>query len=184
MIASFQNVANAMRQCVNIIEDYARASPSSVTQGREAMAQAQANMAQFELSIDPALSGDHTQLGAQVDTTKDQEPKVKAKRVKKPKDPAAPTKPPSTYLIFQNHLRDTIRREHPELQYSEVLSTISERWRNITPEEKKVSQRRLWIRVGLIGSFTPKSTTGRMQNSWSPTRRTRTSDSRNWTAPL
>lgn len=143
MIASFQNVANAMRQCVNIIEDYARASPSSATQSREAMAQAQADMAQFGLSIDPALSGDHTQLGSQVDTTKDQEPKVKAKRVKKPKDPAAPTKPPSTYLIFQNHLRDTIRREHPELQYSEVLSTISERWRNITPEEKKVSQRRL-----------------------------------------
>jgi hypothetical protein len=129
-----------MRQCVNVIEDYARVSPSSVGQSREVMAQAQANMNQFELSIDPALSGshNHAEQESEADPTKAKDDKVKVKRVKKPKDPNAPTKPPSAYIIYQNNIRKKLKDEQPNLTYPEVLQEVSRKWKEISPEEKKV----------------------------------------------
>jgi hypothetical protein len=135
MITSFQNVAQAMRQCVTIIEDYARLSPSSIGAGQAAMAQVQANLNGFEMNIDPALNT------AEPEQAKDKDgkpKKEKVKRVVKPKDPNAPKRPPSAYLIFQNAMREEMKAAHPEFSYKEILNEISERWKKISPEEKQV----------------------------------------------
>jgi hypothetical protein len=138
MISSFQNVANAMRQCVNIIEDYARLSPSSLGNGRSSLAQVQANMQGFDLAIDPAFTNGTID---EPETPKDKDgkgKKDKVKKVPKPKDPNAPKRPPSAYLIYQNAVRDEIKAANPDLPYSEILKAVSARWKNITPEEKQV----------------------------------------------
>lgn len=137
MITSFQNVASAMRTCVAIIEDYARISPSSIGAGQAAMAQVQANLNGFEMNIDPALAA------AESEEVKDKDgkpKKEKVKRVPKPKDPNAPKRPPSAYLIYQNAMREEMKAAHPEFSYKEILNEISARWNKISPEEKQVSR--------------------------------------------
>ena len=56
---------------------------------------------------------------------------------KKPKDPNAPKRPPSAYLLYQNEIRKEIRDQHPEMSYSQVLQEISKMWTALGPEEKK-----------------------------------------------
>jgi hypothetical protein len=134
MITSFQGVAQAMRQCVAIIEDYARLSPSSIGAGRQAIAQVQANLNGFEMNIDPALNAETEEV-----KTDGKAKKEKVKRVPKPKDPNAPKRPPSAYLIYQNAMREELKAAHPEFSYKEILKEIAARWQKITPEEKEVS---------------------------------------------
>jgi hypothetical protein len=146
MITSFQNVANAMRQCVTIIEDYARLSPSSLGSVNQSnpMAQIQSTMSSAlnngngvdSDSIDPALiSEDNGQA-----LTPGGKPKKEkaAKAPKKIKDPNAPKRPPSAYLLYQNAVREEVKAAHPEASYGEILKLISEKWKQISPDEKKV----------------------------------------------
>ncbi|EJD00836.1 uncharacterized protein FOMMEDRAFT_51667, partial [Fomitiporia mediterranea MF3/22] len=56
---------------------------------------------------------------------------------KKPKDPNAPRRPPSAYIIFQNEVRDEMKSINPGMVYHDVLNKISERWSKMTPEQKK-----------------------------------------------
>jgi hypothetical protein len=134
MITSFQGVAQAMRQCVAIIEDYARLSPSSIGAGQQAIAQVQANLNGFEMNIDPALSAETEEVKGDGKAKKE-----KVKRAPKPKDPNAPKRPPSAYLIYQNAMREELKAAHPEFSYKEILKEISARWAKIAPEEKEVS---------------------------------------------
>ncbi|KAL5530756.1 hypothetical protein ACEPAF_7014 [Sanghuangporus sanghuang] len=57
---------------------------------------------------------------------------------KKERDPNMPKRPPSAYLIFQNEVREEMKKLYPDLPYIEVLSKISERWSNMTGEQKKM----------------------------------------------
>lgn len=66
--------------------------------------------------------------------------KKKRKRVveKKIKDPNAPKRPPSAYLLYQNEVRNTIKAQHPEMPYSEILGEISKGWSGLNEQQKKV----------------------------------------------
>lgn len=158
-----------MRQCVTIIEDYARLSPSSIGAGRQAIAQVQANLNGSEMNIDPALNEQEPEV-------KEKEPKAKkekVKRVTKPKDPNAPKRPPSAYLIYQNAMREEIKAAHPEFSYSEILKEISARWAKISPEERAVSLITKKCTSGTDDRSMTLLTRMRMPNTWSRTRRTR-----------
>ena len=61
-----------------------------------------------------------------------------AGKEKKVRDPDAPKRPPSAYLVFQNEVRKEMQAQYPNTPYHEVLSKISERWAKMTDEEKKV----------------------------------------------
>ena len=63
----------------------------------------------------------------------------KRKRKTKPKDPNAPKRPPSSYLMFQNDVRQKIKAEHPNLPNNELLLLISKAWNDMPKEQKDVS---------------------------------------------
>jgi len=56
---------------------------------------------------------------------------------KKKRDPNVPKKPASTYLLFQNDVRDEIRKQNPDQPNTVILHKISEAWANLTDEQKK-----------------------------------------------
>lgn len=60
----------------------------------------------------------------------------KSTGTKKEKDPNAPKRPASAYIIFQNELRPKLRQANPDMPYKDVLTKISEEWKAV-PEDKK-----------------------------------------------
>ncbi|EGO01466.1 hypothetical protein SERLA73DRAFT_131740 [Serpula lacrymans var. lacrymans S7.3] len=64
---------------------------------------------------------------------------TKRKRVTKPKDPNAPKRPASAYILFQNEVRAKLKEQNPELPQSELLSLIGRRWTSMSQQEKEVS---------------------------------------------
>lgn len=63
---------------------------------------------------------------------------IKRRRVKKPRDPDAPKRPPSSYLLFQNEVRQAMKKANPGMANHEILTNISQRWAEMSPEEKEV----------------------------------------------
>jgi hypothetical protein len=57
---------------------------------------------------------------------------------KKPKDPNAPKRPPSAYLLYQNHVRKEVQAANPTMPYSEILGYISKAWAQLSDAEKAV----------------------------------------------
>ena len=57
---------------------------------------------------------------------------------KKERDPNMPKRPPSAYLIFQNEVREEMKKAFPNAPYLEVLNKISERWGKMSDDEKRV----------------------------------------------
>ncbi len=111
MITSFKDIAAAMSRCVAIIEDYTKLSPSSI-------------------------SAPNKRSESAVPASEDK--KDKKKREKKVKDPNAPKRPPSAYLLYQNDVREEERKTHPELPYKDVLQVISQKWKDLPADQKKV----------------------------------------------
>ncbi|KAN0062331.1 hypothetical protein ACQY0O_005213 [Thecaphora frezii] len=66
--------------------------------------------------------------------------KAQRRREKRLRDPEAPKRPPSAYLLFQNEVRQEVRKKHPGLPYSEVLGKVSEAWKALTDEQRKIYQ--------------------------------------------
>ncbi|KAH7912462.1 high mobility group box domain-containing protein [Hygrophoropsis aurantiaca] len=61
----------------------------------------------------------------------------KRKREKKPKDPNAPKRPASAYLIFQNGIRAKLKADNPNLQQKDLLQMISLQWAQMSDEDKQ-----------------------------------------------
>merc|ERR1711957_955567 len=60
------------------------------------------------------------------------------KRYKKAiKDPNAPKRSSGAYVFFTNEMRPIITQQFPSLKFVEMGRMLGERWRAITPEEKK-----------------------------------------------
>lgn len=78
-----------------------------------------------------------------------EEKKALRKERKANRDPNAPKRPPSAYLLFQNEIREEMRQQYKDLTYSEVLGKISEAWKALTEEQRKVSTSRV-TEVSLI----------------------------------
>jgi hypothetical protein len=68
-----------------------------------------------------------------------EEKKALRKERKANRDPNAPKRPPSAYLLFQNEIREDMRQRYKDLTYSDVLGKISEAWKALTEEQRKVS---------------------------------------------
>lgn len=59
------------------------------------------------------------------------------KTTKKAKDPNAPKKQRSAYIIFCSANRDNVKQLHPGLSNTEVTSMLGKMWKAITPDDKK-----------------------------------------------
>ena len=65
----------------------------------------------------------------------DHRPKRRNKRV--PKDPAAPKRASGAYVFFTNEMRPKVLQEFVGIKFVELGRVLGERWRALTPEEKK-----------------------------------------------
>ena len=63
---------------------------------------------------------------------------VEGKKTRKKKDPLAPKRPPSSYLLFQNEVRSELKRTHPGMPNNELLGMIAKQWSEMTQDEKEV----------------------------------------------
>jgi len=97
----------------------------------------------------------------------------KRKRSSKPKDPNAPKRPASSYILFQNEIRAQLRQEFPHLSNPELLAVISDKWKNMSEAEKEVSRTRLVLVPCITKLGFPSNTTRRCGSSRSNTRRRR-----------
>jgi len=63
---------------------------------------------------------------------------TKKKRVivRKPKDPNAPKRPPSSYIYYQNEIRGQLKSKYPEISQNELLTRIAKQWSEMTQEQK------------------------------------------------
>ena len=64
----------------------------------------------------------------------------KRKRTIKPKDPNAPKRPASSYILFQNEVRKELKERHPGLSNADLLAMISEEWKSMSDERKQASR--------------------------------------------
>lgn len=71
----------------------------------------------------------------------------KEKKDRKVKDPNAPKRGKSSYLIFCNELREQVRKEHPELNAKEITSELGKRWNTL--KEKNPSKVAEYEKVAL-----------------------------------
>lgn len=58
--------------------------------------------------------------------------------LKKIKDPNAPKRPPSSYLLFQNEVRSELKAKNPDIPNNELLTMIAKKWASMSKEEKEV----------------------------------------------
>lgn len=56
---------------------------------------------------------------------------------KKKKDPNAPKKPLTTYILFSNEVRDQLREENPDLAQTDLAKKIATLWHDLSEEKKK-----------------------------------------------
>jgi hypothetical protein len=64
----------------------------------------------------------------------------KTKRTRKPKDPNAPKRPASSYILFQNDIRKELKAKHPNIANSELLAMIAKQWQAMSDDDKSVSR--------------------------------------------
>eukprot|EP00565_Helicotheca_tamesis_P003635 CAMPEP_0185741120 /NCGR_PEP_ID=MMETSP1171-20130828/38789_1 /TAXON_ID=374046 /ORGANISM="Helicotheca tamensis, Strain CCMP826" /LENGTH=355 /DNA_ID=CAMNT_0028413069 /DNA_START=1042 /DNA_END=2109 /DNA_ORIENTATION=- len=54
-----------------------------------------------------------------------------------PKDPSAPKRASGAYVFFTNEMRPQVMGEYPGIKFVELGRVMGERWRALTPQEKK-----------------------------------------------
>ncbi|KAL7579523.1 hypothetical protein ACA910_007898 [Epithemia clementina (nom. ined.)] len=74
----------------------------------------------------------HDSRGILID---DQRPRKRNKRG--PKDPAAPKRASGAYVFFTNDMRPKVLAEFPGIKFVDLGKVLGERWRALTPDEKK-----------------------------------------------
>ncbi len=72
-----------------------------------------------------------------IDDIKGMETFMKTKKIKKVKDPNAPKKSLSAWIIFTTEQRPKFKAENPEKSNTELTTLMSQEWRNMTEEDKK-----------------------------------------------
>ncbi len=116
-----------MRQCASVADQFAQTL----------------SQASFSGSSLPSLEAVHVGNGNKRQGTEDDyiDGPTKKRRVsnKKTKDPDAPKRAASSYIFFQNDLRQELRKQHPDISAAEVMTRVSKQWAEMTREQKAVS---------------------------------------------
>lgn len=130
LLASLGSVAQQMRHCANVADQFAQTL----------------SQASFSGNSLPSLL-DAVQVGngpkRQGTEEDDIEGPTKKRRVsnKKLKDPDAPKRAASSYIFFQNDLRQELRKQHPKISAAEIMTRVSKQWAEMTREQKAPYER-------------------------------------------
>lgn len=123
-----------MRECASVAEQFAQIVGNFSFNGNPPPFPALAN-GQYPMPIPPSLP-------AAEETGKKRKSRggddADGKRKKKLKDPNAPKRPPSSYLLFQNDVRNELKAKNPGMPNNELLGVISKLWAEMPQEQKDV----------------------------------------------
>ena len=72
-----------------------------------------------------------------IDDIKGMDTFMKPKKNKKIKDPKAPKRALSAWIIYTNELRSKFKADNPDKSTTELTTLMSQEWRNMTDEDKK-----------------------------------------------
>ena len=72
-----------------------------------------------------------------IDDIKGMDTFIKPKKVKKVKDPKAPKRALSAWIIYTNELRPKFKADNPEKSTTELTTLMSQEWRNMSDSDKK-----------------------------------------------
>jgi hypothetical protein len=113
-----------MRHCANVADQFA-----------QMLTQASFNGNQL---VSPGVA--HTRSKRLGTMEEDVEGATKKRRIvnKKVKDPDAPKRAASSYIFFQNELRQELRKQHPDISPTELMARVSKQWAEMTPDQKAV----------------------------------------------
>jgi transcriptional regulator HMO1 len=126
LIGSLGAVAETMRNCATIAEQFAQLiSPIPYHP-----ALALPNGPMQHMPPPPGMEGPGGK--------RKRETEEKRKRKLKPKDPNAPKRPASSYLLFQNEVRQELKSKHPNIPNNELLNLIAKAWAEMPKEQKDV----------------------------------------------
>jgi hypothetical protein len=60
------------------------------------------------------------------------------RKVRKVKDPNAPRRPASSYILFQNEIRPSLKEKFPGLTHTELMNRVSKLWSELPQDKKEV----------------------------------------------
>ncbi|NXG54597.1 SSRP1 protein, partial [Hemiprocne comata] len=83
---------------------------------------------------------------------KDRKPRKKQPESKKGKDPNAPKRPMSAYMLWLNASRERIKSDHPGISITDLSKKAGELWKAMSKEKKEVGARAALPGVELGGS--------------------------------
>lgn len=128
-MGSLGAVAETMRNCAAIAEQFAQMIPH-LPFAPGAGITAHPNGQYVPVAMPQSVTGKR-KLRDELD----------GKKKKTPKDPNAPKRPASSYLLFQNEVRQELKAKHPNLPNNELLGIISKLWADMPKDKKDVSIR-------------------------------------------
>ncbi|KEP53037.1 HMG (high mobility group) box protein [Rhizoctonia solani 123E] len=88
--------------------------------------------------VSPVPPGPGSATPAPVESEKTGKRRRRTDSTRKKKDPLAPKRPPSAYILYQNDVRKQMQDKYPGLPYPDVLGKISESWQTLEESRKKV----------------------------------------------
>jgi hypothetical protein len=162
LIMSLSTVAEAMRNCATIAEQFAEMvqdgdhpdSPhiAAMIHGMSSM------VSMVENNAAHIAAGASEQNGAPAPGKPGRKRKAAdedepAKRTRKPKDPNAPKRPASSYILYQNEIRKELREKHPGVTNSELLNIIAKQWAEMSEADKAVRRVALLLLLLLLISW-------------------------------
>lgn len=64
-----------------------------------------------------------------------------SRKFKKPqnKDPNAPKRPNTAYILFSNEIRAETKADNPHANQKEIVTLIGKKWKELSREQKKVN---------------------------------------------
>ncbi|KAF9551559.1 hypothetical protein CPC08DRAFT_715034 [Agrocybe pediades] len=127
---SLTAVADSMRNCAQIAETFAKIVKDTSYSPEAAE------------MINGALE-DHSKGKRKAAIAADEDGTKKRKRATKVKDPNAPKRPPSSYILFQNDIRADLKSKFPDISNAELLGMISEQWKAMPEEDKEKYNQRM-----------------------------------------
>ncbi|KAI0253039.1 hypothetical protein BJV78DRAFT_1153193 [Lactifluus subvellereus] len=127
LIASLNSVAEQMRHCANVTDQFAQMLTQAPFNGNPLMSPVAAHAGNKRLGMEE----------------EDVEGATKKRRIaiKKARDPDAPKRAASSYIFFQNDLRQVLRKKYPDINSTELMARVSKQWATLTPEQKAPYER-------------------------------------------
>ena len=106
---------------------------------KKAELDAKALQKQCKQSIKSAVKAEKGALKSLHKSVKIAEQVIKAnktKKAKKAKDPNAPKRQPTPYIVFSKEHRPIVKAEHPDMSSKEIMCELAKRWKALTEDEK------------------------------------------------